>query len=325
MDRARTLLLLGCFAAFSGLGVGLSYVMRQPAGSGSEIAAPYRVRGAGPVAAPAAVRWFDTEWGWIGVARDTDAAIVAEDVRAAVAAFYRYFGKRPEPGAVLDLDFAALGPDLKSAGTAWLLPWPFRASGAPGGDVHHGDARSALRHEIGHALFLLLMVPNTRGNQYGGDAPDWLDEAAAMMAETAQATRLRRVQFAEAFAAGRVPAFTQLITGEHPLFGNVRVELAVAAAQSGPGAPAVLRLDAAETGVDPAVVGDFYASARAIADYLIARSGDDRILARVSALVRGGGGSSAWLGVLCAQHVLPVELGLIDADFAAWAAAQRVD
>ena len=32
----------------------------------------------------------------------------------------------------------------------------------------------------------------------GGDAPDWLDEAAAMMAETPSATTARRSRFAEA-------------------------------------------------------------------------------------------------------------------------------
>lgn len=305
------------FAGAAGLGAGLAMQFRE-ARPASDIVTPHALS-AGPVAAPADVRWFDTEWGWIGVTRDDDAAVVAEDVRAAVAAFYRYFGKRPRPGAVLDLGFAGLAPELKEAGAAWLLPWPFHAGGAPGNDSHHGDVRSALRHEIGHALYLSLMVGNTRGNQYGGDAPDWLDEAAAMMGETPEATRLRRQQFADAVIAGRVPPLSQLIAAVHPLFGDARIRLALASAQTA-GEPVVLKINPAETGMDPVVIADFYANARALADYLIERSGDERILARISVMLSNGAEPSAWLARLCAAHSLPFSLDEADADFAAWSA-----
>jgi hypothetical protein len=40
-----------------------------------------------------------------------------------------------------------------------------------------------LRHEIGHDLFIRYLVPDTKGDQYGGDAPDRLDEMAAVAFE----------------------------------------------------------------------------------------------------------------------------------------------
>lgn len=311
------------FAGAAVLGAGLA-TQFQAARPARDIVTPHALGDTGPVAAPADVRWFDTEWGWIGVTRDDDAAVVAEDVRAAVAAFYRYFGRRPEPGAVLDLGFAGLAPELRAAGAAWLLPWPFRAGGAPGSDAHHGDVRSALRHEIGHALYLSLMLGNTRRNQYGGEAPDWLDEAAAMMGETPDATRLRRIQFAEAVSAGRVPSFSQLIAAEHPLFGDAYLRLAMANAQKA-GEPTVLKINPAETRIDPVAIADFYASSRALADYLIERSGDDRILARISEELRIGGTSGDWLARLSADGLLPFRPDEADADFAIWAARRADD
>jgi len=50
----------------------------------------------------------------------------------------------------------------------------------------------ALRHEIGHDLFIRHLVPSSKRDQYGGDAPDWLDEMAAVAFEGAEVTAIRR-------------------------------------------------------------------------------------------------------------------------------------
>lgn len=319
MPALRPVLFLSAgLAVAAGLGAagGSRFAPDDP----SPVADPHRLA-TPPVAVDgaAAAQWFDMEWAWIGVTGDGDGAPVAHDVRAAIAAFYRYFGRRPDRGAVVDLDYAALAPALASAGATWLLPWPFRIEGMPGEPGTDGDARSALRHEIGHALFLSVMVPNTRGNQYGGDAPDWLDEAAAMLVETPATLSARRERFAAAAAAERLSPLHEIIAARHPLYGDAVLGGAVADARRNSGDPVVLKVDASRVRVDREVLADFYASALGVAEYLMERSGDERILAVVASLARDDESGTAWLRRLCETGKLPVAFDAVDADFAAWA------
>lgn len=64
----------------------------------------------------------------------------------------------------------------------------------------------AIRHEVAHLLFLNGVWPSTRGRstRYGGDAPDWLDEAAAVAAESEGLTDARRAAFRKAARASQL-------------------------------------------------------------------------------------------------------------------------
>lgn len=85
----------------------------------------------------------------------------------------------------------------------------------------------------------------------------------------------------------------------------------------------VLALSPEEAGVSGEAIADFYAIARGMADYLIDRSGDRRILARIAMLIAERHDARIWLDKLCADGALPVAPEAIDADFAAWSAARR--
>ena len=78
----------------------------------------------------------------------------------------------------------------------------------------------------------------------------------------------------------------------------------------------------AEELISGETIADFYAITRGMADYLIARSGDERILARIATLIVERHDPTAWLDALYADGTLPVSADGIDADFAAWSAAQ---
>lgn len=102
--------------------------------------------------------------------------------------------------------------DLSSEGYP-IYKWAFR---------HGDDSRSLrppdyiLRHEIGHDLFVRYLVPSTRGGQYGGDAPDWLDEMAAVAFEgTAQRKDRRRAAAMFARTSTLIP-LARFLTMTHP-------------------------------------------------------------------------------------------------------------
>jgi hypothetical protein len=321
MSAVRSILFAAAGLA-AAAGVGAVAVIAMRSAAEPRLVAPYQMQSRALVEKPPPeARWFDTEWGWVVVRSGDDAALVADDIRAAMAAFYRHFGVQPQRGAVVDLEFAGLAPALKQAGAAWVLPWPFRVAGAPGEPGTAGDPRSALRHEIGHALFLALVMPNTRGRQYGGDAPDWLDEATAMLAETPAVLAGRRARFAEAAAAGRVAPLTALIAAAHPLFGAAGLDQVIGDPSRQTGVPRVVKLEADASGISIDRIADFYATSLAVADYLIERSGDERVLARIADIIRRDS-KPGWLATLCDRGILPLRPESVDADFAAWASAR---
>ena len=189
-------------------------------------------------------------------------------------------------------------------------------------DPHHIDNRSAFRHEIAHALFVRYIFPSTHQGQYGGDAPDWLDEAAALIVETPSVTQLRRRQFAEAVTAGRLPPLSRLLVSQHPLLMSPAIQDALAAARAAaPTVPVLMRLSVEDVGVSRTQIADFYASARGITDYLIERSGDRRILARIAAAIRKSGQPLSWVTTLDTGQRLSGTLSAMDQDFARWSAA----
>lgn len=219
-------------------------------------------------------------------------------------------------GRLIDQGFAEPLPGLTRAVHVALGQ---ADTGASGHDMHHIEARSALRHEIAHALFLAFVIPNTRKPQYGGDAPDWLDEAAALIAETNDVTALRRRHFADQVRAGRVPPLAQMLTDQHPVFAAPAVQRILGdLRKSAPTSPVLVQLTPAEAGIDRRAVADFYAQSRAIVDYLIARSGDVRILGRIAASIRETGDPLAWVETLEPRGTLPKAIDALNKDFADW-------
>jgi hypothetical protein len=168
--------------------------------------------------------------------------------------------------------------DVARSGSGLIYLWPFPGSG----DVRQSSAPPAtlLRHEIGHDLFIRFLVPRTQQDQYGGAAPDWLDEMAAVAFEAPVEKRMRRAgarRFAE--EGGLIP-LARLLAMTHPEWRGHG---------DAPAAGAVVRSPrSAET---PA----FYATVQALLDLLIDRTGSERVVRDLADQVRAGAPLDAWL------------------------------
>ena len=135
--------------------------------------------------------------GFIGSALVDELVALGAHVRA--LCHYKPYGAagnlaREAARRYLDLEvppfliFAGPMKSLPSNGCAVVFPWQFAPSA--------GNARRlpshVLPHEIGHVLFIRYLAPESGSDQYGGGAPDWLDEMAAMAFEDAVGVAIRR-------------------------------------------------------------------------------------------------------------------------------------
>jgi hypothetical protein len=94
-----------------------------------------------------------------------------------------------------------------------VYPWAFRAERSP---EQSTPELQVLRHEIGHSLFIRFLIPSTKAIQYGGDAPDWLDEMAAVSFEAPDDRAIRRCELSlYARTSGLLP-FKHFLSMTHP-------------------------------------------------------------------------------------------------------------
>jgi hypothetical protein len=94
-----------------------------------------------------------------------------------------------------------------------VYKWPFRAESLP--DLTTPEL-GILRHEIAHDLFVRFLVPSTRIRQYGGDAPDWLDEMAAVSFESPASRSLRRCELSIYARSTGLISFKRFFSMAHP-------------------------------------------------------------------------------------------------------------
>jgi hypothetical protein len=181
----------------------------------------------------------------------------------------------------------------------------------------------AIRHEVAHVLYLDQVWPSSKaaGEQYGGDAPDWLDETVAVAAESASMTADRRSSFRRAVVDGEVIPLEEFLSMTHPVFGGAAFAdlIEQARSQARSGGPTVLsaKVDSA----DSARSLVFYAQARGFFDYLTSRIGDPGWLGDLSAALRDGRSFEDWLAARPGGEPLPTSLEALEADFLRWSAA----
>lgn len=173
---------------------------------------------------------------------------------------------------------AAESPGASQAhgGCAFVFHWRFPGSGEP------RFPTQILPHEIGHAVFIRFLAPETGKDEYGGGAPDWLDEMAAIAFEDAGGVRSRRSDARRHAERGALIPLERLLSMEHPEWSARR---AVANASAGPATGPPRSADT------PA----FYATVRALLDFLIDRTGDERIIRLLAEQVRSGAPLDRWL------------------------------
>lgn len=161
---------------------------------------------------------------------------------------------------------------------AFLFPWPFPPvrAGASRPPAH------VLPHEIGHTLFIRFLVRRTGVDEYGGGAPDWLDEMAAIAFEDPNGVRMRRGEARRHAERGALIPLARFLSMPHPEWSSRSI------ATSRSASSAMSQPRSADT---PA----FYATARALLDFLIDRTGDERVIPLLAEQVRAGAPLDRWL------------------------------
>lgn len=215
-----------------------------------------------------------TPFGGIAVSSEAQAeeAVIAGSV--ALAKAKRYFGIEPRPFLITSkhLEAKLVGRDL-----AFVMPWTLA-------DAANGVPRlpsSILPHEIGHQIFIHELMPRTGEDQYGGAAPDWLDEMAAIALEDDFGVRKRRFEArlfakqAELLPLGRLLAMT------HPEWQQ-------------PEAPETTDFGVPRPPVST-VTPYYYATIRALFDFLVHRSDSERVVRHLVDEIRADRDPVAWI------------------------------
>lgn len=166
---------------------------------------------------------------------------------------------------------------------------------------------SAFMHEVAH-LFLVGWwgdvgtAAAAAEKKYGSDAPDWLDEMAAVLAEDKVMSEGRRSHFASMLdggdAARETPyALADYLGMEHPVLEQAK-RLSEAASNGNAANGARLMLVSGEEAAKLTAGSNpirFYSQSRVFADFMIASSGDPAIFADIARSMRAGQNFEQWL------------------------------
>lgn len=180
--------------------------------------------------------------------------------------------------------------------------WLFANS--PGSKIQ-APPSSLLRHEIGHDLFIRHLVPSTRADQYGGDAPDWLDEMAAIAFESETMRDSRRRAAVRYAREKKLIPMRRFLSMTHP-------ELEASASLSSSNSLA--------TAFEPASSETplFYATASAFHEFLLAHTGSQSIVVELATAFREKKDLQAWILTRLRQRN---GLEGLDEEFSQWIAS----
>ncbi|MEN1727242.1 MAG: hypothetical protein AAGJ52_02270 [Pseudomonadota bacterium] len=186
-----------------------------------------------------------------------------------------------------------------------------------------GKRMDAIRHEIAHLLFMRELWPSTSNGaqQYGGDAPDWLDETAAVLAESESMTRDRRAALIDAVGAETLLPLAEYLSMPHPSFGDGAFAAMIEEARANADDTGVIFIttEDSDARIDDAAL--FYTQTRAWIDFLTERSGERQVFAHITEALKAGASFEGWLLAEGPDLGLPAQLPLLEAEFLAWARA----
>lgn len=215
-------------------------------------------------------------------------------------------------GTEAQMKAAGFGEDkvkqaVAQAEKAWLAQNPH--------SKRHASDASALPHEAAHFWFINQYWPGEKadgGGHYGGPGPDWLDELSAVVAEDDFSTFDRRDSFRKVYqgtpqkgSAGTLTVaditdINKFLHREHPMNGLQQGLMKNAK----PGQNTILLTgEEARKASQGGIL--FYLQSRAVADFLIDRSGERTIFASIAEAFARGETIEQWL----AAHGVKNRLG----------------
>ncbi|MXP09869.1 hypothetical protein [Pseudoblastomonas halimionae] len=192
----------------------------------------------------------------------------------------------------------------------------------------------AMAHELGHIMFNRWFDGAGDGGaglnrdraelRYGSSAPDWLDEAAAVILENDTLTKSRYEAQAKRFDGGEGFSWTlaEYFETEHPTIGNLRAlrESGDFAAQSGTQIVS-LSGEAAEKllkRTDGRDAASFYSQTRLFLDFLFEKCSDDTCFRHLAGAIRARGSVPDWLARHGGEFGLPTSIEELSNAFEKW-------
>ena len=208
-----------------------------------------------------------------------DVEEVTKEGEAAYLAAKSVLGLQNPRFSIVDVDLTSHEwGDLSSDGRP-IYVWQFKKGSNP---PSQPPPTYLLRHEIGHDLFIRYLVPSTTPDQYGGDAPDWLDEMAAVAFEGEALRAGRRRTSVRAAGEGKLIPLQRFFTMAHPEMAAGSIPVST---------------DRRATAFD-AQSNDtlqFYSMASSFYDFLVSRIKNDAIVAELAAAFRRGEPLEQWI------------------------------
>jgi len=274
-----------------------------------------------------------------------DARLAATALDAATVQFGQTFGRSLPPG-LLVLSSTFSGDDAQRFAQAhglgfsqsWLSPadkrvqvetvmrqaMPDANTARIQGVVSQVEAQhvDTLRHELGHAQYRAAFWPDAAPSPdaYGTPAPDWLDEASAVLMEGSPGRTSRERHFIEAWrqSSPAIRPLAEFLTMAHPVTAQRR---ALIQAQSGTQTASGVQVMTMH-GPDADASGMFYSQSLLFADFLFDASPDPQILGAISTAVADGGDFSDWLTDNGVRHGLPTDMTALQHAWEIWCEAR---
>lgn len=246
----------------------------------------------------------NTIFGYVHV--DTESAQAAtEEGEAAHLAAKTVLSLPDVRFGIVDADYTSSSWGDQSPDGTPIYVWTFRK---PFKDLSIPPPAYLLRHEIGHDLFIRYLVPSAKRDQYGGDAPDWLDEMAAVAFEGEALQTIRRRAVVRYAREAKLIPLQRFLTMIHP-------EVAVGSIpeSSGQLAP-VFEAQSDET-------LQFYSMATAFYDFLVTRTKNGAIIADLAVAFRNGESLDRWIVARTGYGDRQNGVEALNADFLAWLAS----
>ena len=201
-------------------------------------------------------------------------------------------------------------------------------------DAQFDPAKTALRdsgaipHELGHAWYRQAYWPNAPHSRdhYGSPGLDWMDEMAAVLMESDPLFAQRIDQFADRYrklrAAGASASPDILIdlpsyfVSTHPAAASVKALLdkegLASPTAKQPGVRVLVGAEAAKVGGDAV---RYYQQAAVVSQYLVERTGDPAVFARIGAAFGRGETIDQWLANAEPKGRLPRNVKALQADW----------